>query len=105
MPLTIPTFSLKDIKNFPYQVIIAFLLITNVYFINRGDGNAESADKRVDKLTAQKDSIAGKYFDVLIELQKQRQSNEIKSQALVARDSLLRNKTEKPAIEIINKEK
>lgn len=103
MPLTIPTFSLKDVKNFPYQVIIIVLLCTNAYFINRGDGNAESADKRVDRVTAQKDSIAGKYFDIMVEYQKLKESDAIKGHALVARDSLLRNKTEKPAIEIINK--
>lgn len=103
MPLTIPTFSLKDIKNFPYQVIIVCLILTNVYFINRGDGNAESADKRVDRITAQKDSIAGKYFDIIVDYQRLKESDALKSQAIIERDSLLRKKTEKPAIEIINK--
>lgn len=102
MPLTIP-FSIKDIVKYPLQVIIFCLLCTNVYFINRGDGNNVDSQKRVDKANFQKDSIAGRYFDTLIELQKQKELNELKSQALIARDSLLRNKTEKPAIEIINK--
>lgn len=103
MPLNIPTFALKDLKNFPYQVIILCLILTNVYFINRGDGTTASSEKRIDRITAQKDSIAGKYFDIMIENQRLKESDALKSHALVARDSLLRNKTEKPAIEIINK--
>ena len=103
MPLNIPTFSLKDIKNFPYQVIILCLIISNVYFINRGDGENMSNQQRIDKVNHQKDSISGKYFDVLVELAGYKELNKLKDSALYKRDSLLRTKTEKPAKEIINK--
>ena len=101
--LNIPTFSLKDLKNFPYQAIILCLLLSNAYFINRGDGNAESNQDRVDKINHQKDSISGKYFDVLVELARTKQVVKIQDSALNTRDSLLRTKTERPAKEIINK--
>ena len=103
MPLTIPTFSLKDIKNFPYQVIIACLIISNVYFINKDDGNNEISQQRIDKINHQKDSISGKYFDVLVKIKGLEELNSIKDSALIYRDSLLRKKTELPAKQIINK--
>lgn len=101
--LNIPTFSLKDVKNLPYQVIIVCLIASNFYFINRGDGNAAINQERVDRVNHQKDSIAGKYFDALYELSKTREMVKIQDSALNTRDSLLRSKTERPAKEIINK--
>lgn len=101
--LNIPNFSLKDIKNYPYQVIIILLILSNVYFINRGDGNAAINQQRIDRVNHQKDSISGKYFDVLVELTKTKQIVKIQDSALNTRDSLLRTKTERPAKEIINK--
>lgn len=101
--LNIPTFSLKDIKNFPYQVIIICLILTNAYFINKGDGNADSNQQRVDRVNHQKDSISGKYFDVLVELARTKQVVKIQDSALNTRDSLLRTKTEAPAKYIINR--
>ena len=103
MPLNIPTFSLKDIKNFPYQVIILCLILSNVYFINRGDGDNEINQQRLDRVNHQKDSISGKYFDVIVELKGLKELNAYKDSALVTRDSLLRKKTEATAKEIINK--
>lgn len=103
MPLQIPTFSLKDIKNFPYQVLILLLIITNAYFINRNDGNSDESARKLEKAYNQRDSIAGKYFDVLIQNRIYDGLVRSKNEALRQRDSLLRIKTEKPAKEIINR--
>lgn len=103
MPLNIPNFSLKDVKNFPYQVIIICLILSNVYFINRGDGNTDNYERRLERVNYQKDSISGKYFDVVVKLKGYQELVALKDSALYMRDSLLRKKTEKPAKEILNK--
>jgi len=103
MPLTIPTFSLKDIKNLPYQVIIACLIASNAYFINKDDGNTEINQRRIDKIQQEKDSISGKYFDVLVQVKGLKEANTLKDSALILRDSILRKKTETAAKQIINK--
>lgn len=104
MPLNIPTFTLQEISKYTKEVVIALLIASNAYFISKSDGNNDEFQRRLDRSYREKDSIAGKYFDIAIDLQKYKELNVLKDSALVTRDSLLRKKTEKSAIKIINKE-
>lgn len=102
MPLIIPAFSLKDIGKYTREIVITVLLASNVYFINTKDDNTDLYNSRLDKVNYQKDSIAGKYFDLVFKVKQIQESSAIKDSVIITRDSLLREKTEKPALKIIN---
>lgn len=100
MPIQFPV-TIKDIKKSPYAVLVFILLITAGYFINEVTRARDNCDDKLTvkdnviyKLQHEKDSISGKYFDVLLELT---QEKYIQSK----KDSILRSKTEDPAKQII----
>lgn len=80
-------------------------MLSNVYFINKDGDNSSSNQQRIDRVNQQKDSISGKYFDVLVKIKGLEESNALKDSALYKRDSLLRKKAAPLAKDIIQKTK
>jgi hypothetical protein len=104
MPINFPV-TIQDIKKYPATVVAFVFLIMVGYFINESTRSRDDCDSKIEKITVAKDkqiyqayrerdSISGKYFDVLVELSQQKAIKEKK-------DSVLRDKTERPAKKII----
>lgn len=97
--------TIQDIKKNTLSVVILLLICSNIYFINLSNSNTLIGNDRLDKANASKDSIAGKYFDALIAIKGYKELLNIRDETLLKRDSLLRERTEKPAKQIINSKK
>lgn len=95
--------TIEDVKKSPYAVLIIILLTGVAYFINREAGANDNCDnkilakdKYIQQLQREKDSIAGKYFNVVLELAQEKTYS-------IKKDSILRTKTEDQAKQIIQK--
>lgn len=98
----VPSFSIQDIKKSPLAVIIILLICSNVYFINLAGSGVSDCNRRVDLMQGRLDSMNGKYFDAMVGMKGYKELAEMKDRALITKDSVLREKTEDQAKQIIN---
>lgn len=97
-PFQVPSFTLQDIKKNSLAVITLCLILSNVYFINLNATDRKEYNHRMD-------SMNNKYFNVMIAMKGYKELSEDKDRIILGRDSMLREKTEAPAKQIINNKK
>lgn len=97
--------SVENIKKNSSAVFIALALLIAGYFINEWTASNNNCDVRVDRIQAQKDSIAGKYFDALQKIYQRDEIIKEQQESIVRTDSIIRTETKKDATQIIKQSK